>query len=389
MRIGVNALFLIPGEVGGSETYLCETLRACAAQYPDDALVVFTHLENDAFLRNRFASFPQVTFVRFNFRASNRYARIIREQTELPARATRARLDVLWSPGYTAPVLTGVPQVLSILDMQYKRFPHDLTPLARWVTDALVRVGVRRCRRILTISAFSRDEIARFTAASVSKIDVTPLAVDAAFSEAIPYPERAALLGRLLPGVGPYLLCVANTYPHKNVDTLVRAYAALPSTLATHLVLVGKPRLGEEVVQAALRELPNPARVLRLGGMTRRELVALYQACEVFVFPSLYEGFGLPVLEAMAAGVPVVAANIPTTAEFGGEWVWSCDAHDAGDMARAIEAALREPPAARVARLQAAQRHALRFVWSETARRTHAALALASGLPTGAATSPD
>ena len=379
MRIGVNTLFLIPGEVGGSETYLCQTLLAYAGQYPDDDLVLFTHLEDDDFLRQRFASFPRVEFIRLNFHASNRYARIVREQTELPMRARHARLDLLWSPGYTSPLLASMPQVLSILDMQYKRFPHDLTPLARLVTDVLVRAGARRCRRIVTISEFSRDEIARFTAASPSKIDVTPLAVAAAFSEAIPAPEREALLARLLPGVGPFILCVANTYPHKNVDTLVRAYAALPPDLHAHLVLVGKPRLGEGAVQAALRDIADPARVRRLDRVTGRELVALYQSCALFAFPSLYEGFGLPILEAMAAGVPAVASHIPTTTEVGGHWVWPCDAADARDLARAIRAALGEPPDARAARVDAARRHALRFTWAETARRTHAALALATG----------
>lgn len=373
MRIGVNTLFLIPGEVGGSETYLCETLRAYATLYPADALVLFTHLENDAFLRERFATFAQVTFVRLNFRASNRYARIVREQTELPAKAARARLDVLWSPGYTAPLLSGLPQVLSILDMQYKRFPRDLTPLARWVTDALVRANARRCRRILTISAFSRAEIAQFTAAAPAKIDVTPLAVDATFAQAIPEPERAALLARLLPGVGPYVLCVANTYPHKNVDTLVRAFGALQFHTPGTLVLVGKPRLGEGAVQAALRALTNPALVRRLERVTAHELAALYQGCSVFALPSLYEGFGLPILEAMAAGVPVVAADIPTTAEVGGDWVRRCDARDPGDLAGAIEAALQEPASARARRAAGARRHALGFTWQQTARLTRAA----------------
>lgn len=379
MRIGVNTLFLIPGEVGGSETYLCETLAAYAGEYPAEPIVLFTHLENDAFLRQRFAVFPQFEFVRLGFRASNRYARIIREQTELPAKAGRARLDLLWSPGYTAPLFAPVPQALTILDMQYKRFPHDLTPLARLTTDILVRAGARRCRRILTISAFSREEIVRFTSARSDRIDVTPLAVDAAFAGAIPAGDRAAILSRLLPGVGPFILCVSNTYPHKNVDTLVHAFAALPPDLGAHLVIVGKPRLGENAVQEALRKVADPARVRRLEGVGRRELIALYQSCAAYVFPSLYEGFGLPVLEAMAAGVPVVAARIPTTAEFGGDFVHACDARDARDLALAIRAAMNEPPAARAARTEAARRHALRFTWQETARKTRAAFAAAAG----------
>lgn len=109
MRIGINTLFLIPGEVGGSQTYFCETLRAMIDQFPDDEFTLFTQRENDGFLKETFGEPGRIQYVRLDFAAMNRFVRILREQTELPWRVKKAGVDVLWSPGYTAPILCTVP----------------------------------------------------------------------------------------------------------------------------------------------------------------------------------------------------------------------------------------------------------------------------------------
>ncbi|NCD23803.1 MAG: hypothetical protein EOL90_12830, partial [Spartobacteria bacterium] len=119
LRLGVNALFYLPGEVGGSETYLRETLRALARRPDRPDLVLFTNAENDRVLR---AEFPAAEAVPSGIAATNRFARILAEQFQLPQLVRRARPDVLWSPGYTAPARAACPQVVSVLDMQYKRF---------------------------------------------------------------------------------------------------------------------------------------------------------------------------------------------------------------------------------------------------------------------------
>lgn len=375
MRIGINTLFLIPGEVGGSQTYLCETLRAWRALAGNDTFVLFTHRENDASLREQFSADARTEYVKLPFRASNRYARIVREQTELPIKAARQNLDALWSPGYTAPFALRLPQCVSILDMQYRRFPQDLSPLARWTTHGLVQAGARRASRILTISEFSKSEIARYTSAHPDRIDVSPLAANPAFATRLPDNRRQDMIERLIPArKTPYLLCVANTYPHKNVESLVQAFGLLHSACPHRLVLVGKERRGEPAVKKALTALPDPSRVTRLARVSDEDLVALYQGCSVFVFPSLYEGFGLPVLEAMMAGAPVVAADIPTTREIGGSWPWICDALAPSSLANAIQAALNEPEPPRAERLQAARAHANSFTWEKTAALTRQAL---------------
>ncbi|MDD5708555.1 MAG: glycosyltransferase, partial [Kiritimatiellae bacterium] len=179
MHVGVNSLFLLPGAVGGSETYLIETLRALIPRH-DGALTIFTNRENNGLLRDEFGHQARCELLDIN--AASRVKRIVCEQTLLPRRAQAARLDVLWSPGYTAPWRTPCPQAVSILDMQYRRHPADLTPAAWLATQLLVTMAARRCRRVLAISEFSRREIARYTRARPEAIDVTPLGVAREFA---------------------------------------------------------------------------------------------------------------------------------------------------------------------------------------------------------------
>ncbi len=374
MRIGINTLFLIPGEVGGSETYLVQTLMAMAEHHADVALVLFTNRENDIFLQNLLGRHFQVSFHLLNFQARNRPQRILREQLHLPWAARRSGVDVLWSPGYTAPVFCFCPQAVSILDMQYKSHPEDLSFAARLVTDNLVRLAVRRCRKVLTISNFSRREILQYTSAKPEQLHVTHLAADPAFTPTASMSTIRSSISYILPPEIPYLLCVANTYPHKNVAALVRAFGSIQDLVAHHLVLVGKPRRGEPDVALALRRLSDPARVHRLQGVDRPTLIALYQGAELFVFPSLYEGFGLPVLEAMTAGTPVLATRMGSIPEVGGNYVQYFSPKAENDMAQRILAMLSMTNNKFKQTILRAQEHANTFSWEQTARETMACL---------------
>ena len=367
MKIGINTLFLIPTEVGGTETYLCEILREFAETHKDIELVLFTNLENDELLRKHFGRFSQISFRLLNFRAKNRYARIIREQTELPFTARRAGVDLLWSPGYTAPYFSPCPQVVTIHDMQYKTHPEDLAPLALFVTDILVRIAVRRCRRIVTDSHFSKSEIMRHTGTRAEFIDVVHGAADEAFGRAVSAAERQEILRKLRIDAKPYILCVANTYPHKNVHALVEAFCHLQMEIPHNLVIVGKPRLGESSVQRALTDLKDGNRLIRIEYASRVDLVALYQCASLFVFPSMYEGFGLPVLEAMMSGVPVVTTRKASIPEVGGEVVCYFDPDKEADLLLKIRDMLKMDELQRRERIARAVEWAKPFTWSRTA----------------------
>lgn len=370
MKVAINTLFLIPGEVGGSETYLREILLAVACEHPDIELALVTNRENDASLRALLAEFSQCSFHLLPVRAVNRYARIIAEQTRLPWMLRRIKPDVLWSPGYTMPFWAPCRQVVSILDMQYRSHPDDLTLIARWTTHALVMMAVRRADRIITISNFSKQEIIQHTGCPPDRIYVTHLGVDPGFAQ-VPKIETSNSTQppstfNLQP---PYILSVANSYPHKNLYRLVEAFALLHDQIPHQLVLVGCPRLGEPALLRALKKVPS-GRVCRMSGLSREALMALYQSADLFVFPSLYEGFGLPVLEAMMAGVPVVTTRAGAIPEVGGDAVVYADGRDAVDLAARIREVLRSPERERCASVQRARSRAGAFTWSTVAGET-------------------
>jgi glycosyltransferase involved in cell wall biosynthesis len=370
MRIGVNTLFLIPGEVGGTETYLREVLLAMAKSSVGIEWVLFMNRENDRYLRRIFGEFPQFAFHPLPLRATNRYARIIREQIDLPFRVAASRVDLLWSPGYTAPFFAPCPQAVTIPDMQYRRYPEDLTFLARIVTDILVRMAVKRCRCVLAISEFSRREIMTFTHAGEESVRAIPLAADPAFAQPLPEDIKRQRLKRLLPSEKPYILCIANTYPHKNVHSLVESFGRIQEKIPHQLVLIGKPRLGEPDVQKALHKVPDPSRIQRLSRVEYEDLFALYQGADLFVFPSLYEGFGLPVLEAMMSGVPVLTTKCGSIPEVGGDKVCYFDHTSSVDLARQMVQIVSWKDDYRKVRGMEAQKHACQFSWSQTAAKT-------------------
>lgn len=370
MKIGINTLFLIPGEVGGSQTYLVETLRAMIQLYPRLHLVFFTNIENHDYLKEHFVSFRNVEWVMLKFRAKNRFVRILCEQFRLPFKTIKNHIDLLWSPGYTAPMWAGCPQAVSILDLQYKRHPEDFTLPARIATDAMIRLAMQSCRIILTISEFSKSEILHHTSFPASRIVVTPLAAADAFAERISKGELKKRLKSLIPGVSHYILTVSNSYPHKNLDTLVEAFGMLERSIPHHLVIVGKPRLGEKRLRIAIDKLSDSRRFIRLQAVAQQDLVALYQGADLFAFPSLYEGFGLPVLEAMKAGVPVVAASMGAIPEVGGGCVHYANPATCRAFAEKIYKVIKADKSERLRWIAAAKARAQHFSWQRTADDT-------------------
>ncbi len=376
IHIGINALFLIPGEVGGSETYLCKTLDALCRNHHDVQITLFTNLENHSLLNSLFSRYTQVKFSILCFKATNRYNRILREQFELPLKVKQAGVDALWSPGYTAPAVVHCPQAVTILDMQYKRYPEDLTWLAIITTDLLLKIAGFRAQRFLTISEFSKSEIIHFINIPKEKIDVTYLAANDFTANNLQNAEVSKFLSKRVPNTEKYILTIANSYPHKNLHTLIDAFGKIVNQIPHQLVVIGKPRLGEGLVKNSFANLSQPDRVTRISGLNREELIALYQGADLFVFPSLYEGFGLPVLEAMMCKVPVVTTIKASIPEVGGNFVVYVHEPSSRFFADAILDVLAWHSSKRSDFINAAKRWAERFSWDKTASQTLDALIL-------------
>ena len=210
----------------------------------------------------------------------------------------------------------------------------------------------------------------RYVGVASEKIIPIHLAAGSEFSQMMTGEEGKTRRAALIPPE-PYVFCVANTYPHKNIHSLVEAFGILAEESRFNLVLVGAERRGESLVSAALERLSGPQRerVKRLRGLDRRDLVALYQGAAVFAFPSLYEGFGLPVLEAMAAGTPVLTTERGPMREIGGDSIRYCDGTPP-ELARQFKELLKLDGLEREQVIQRAKARASSFRWERTADQT-------------------
>jgi glycosyltransferase involved in cell wall biosynthesis len=370
VRIGVNTLFLIPGEVGGTETYLRQTLLAIAKHFPEVELVLFTNKENDSVLRKDLAKYKQAEFVQLDFKASNRYARIIREQLELPFKVRKSGVDVLWSAGYTAPFFSVCPQAVTIHDMQYKRHPEDLSFLARCVSDVMIRMACWRCDSVIAVSQFTKEEIIKFSSVRKDRVFVIHEGVDSFFQKKQHNKEVRSVLKELLSWEAPYILCVSNTYPHKNVHMLVDAFSQVMDIIPHNLVLVGKPHLGEKTLQISLEKAGGSLRIHRFDGLPLAKVRALYHGADLFVLPSVYEGFGLPILESMMAGVPVIATRKASIPEVAGKYARYVESLNSEQLAKTIIDVTKWDDKFRSHWIEDAKRWALKFSWEKTAEKT-------------------
>ena len=349
LHIGINTLFLLPGEVGGTEVYLRGMLPPLLAN-PDLRLTLFTNRENHD-------SFDGLERVLVPVEARHRPRRILAEQIRLPRLVKQAECAVLWNPGYTAPFFAPCPQVTTIHDCQWRTVPEGFSWGERRAHDLLVGLAAKRADRIATVSEFSRAEIVRELGLTAERVSVTLEGWDPAFAEPSPSPFEA-----------PYFLCVSNTYPHKNAGRLVEAFAAVADALPHALVLVGQPGKGEPP--------PHP-RVIRRHRLAFAELAGAMQHADALFMPSLYEGFGLPVLEGMAAGVPVFASRSGSIPEVGGEAIRYFDGTDTTSIAEAFRTAAND--ASRTEFIARGKERAAEFSWKASAERLLKSLREAAG----------
>jgi len=361
LRIGVNALYLIPGGVGGTEIYLRSLLAALAGIDSVNQYVIFTNRETGSDVVPRAANFysaPQ------RVRAAFRPTRLLFEQTALPLAVRRHGLDVLLNPGFTAPVACPCPSVTVFHDLQHKRHPEHF----RWFDLPFWRLflwaSAHRSRLLLADSEATRNDLLRFYRLEPDKVRVAPLGVDASFFE----------LGRRRRELDPLLLCVSTLHPHKNLERLVRVFARFHQRRPEfRLVIAGLRGFHTTAVETLIAELGLTHSVRLTGWLAREELEQLYVRAFAVVYPSTFEGFGLPVLEALAAGIPTACSAIEPLAALAGEAALQFDPADEDAMLHAIERITTEGELrARLA--EQGPPRAAQFPWRRTAEQTLEAL---------------
>ncbi len=352
LRIGVNALYLIPGGVGGTEIYLRNLLRTLAEVDTVNRYLIVTNRETTDLVPEA----PNMQAVRARVAGRVRPARILWEQIVLPLVAARRGFDVLFNPGFTAPLVCPCPQLTVFHDLQHKRHPENF----RWFDlpfwNFLLRGSAMRSTRLMADSEATRQDLRRYYGVDAS---VVPVGIDPAFFDIAS--QRAP---------EPFFLCVSTLHPHKGIEDLLAAFARfLASSPGYRLVLAGMRGFAAEAIERRIGELGISGSVEITGWIARDRLYELYRTALALVYPSRFEGFGMPVSEAMAAGVPVACSDIEPLRSVAADAALLFTPGDESSICRALET-LANDGAERARLAETGMRRAAEFQWPAIAART-------------------
>jgi glycosyltransferase involved in cell wall biosynthesis len=373
IHVGLNLVYLVPGETGGMETYARELVPRLAAL---DGLRLTAFVNREA---AEAADGPWGELVPMQVvpvRAGNRLEWVRGEQLHVPRLAAGAGCDLVHSLASTAPLRGRTPGVTTIHDLNYRKVPDAHFGVRGLGMRVLVPGAARRSRRVLVDATSTREDLVADLGVAAEKIDVVPLGVAAPPAP----PPGAAALARERFGLGDrtVVLSVSAKRPHKNLARLLRAMAGIHAERRPLLVLPGYPTPHERELRGLAEELGIADDVLWPAWVSGEELEGLYAAAICLVFPSLYEGFGLPVLEAMARGVPVATSGRASLAEVADDAALLFDPEDVNAIRAATERLLSDD-GERKRLAEAGRRRAELFSWERTAELTLASYRRALG----------
>ncbi len=354
-RVLVDLLFFT-GTKGGMESYVREVYSRLS---PDDPELEYVGIASTELAAMDVSWFPG-RVVDSGVSGEDRVAWARGELFSLDRAARRHGADLLHCPANFGPWRSRVPVVLTVHDLLAFRHPEYVPGAYSRILRWMIRVAARGAARILTVSGASRDDIVRYLHVPADRIVVTPLAGSRPSAAAGAVVRRDA-----------ELLAVGNRMPHKGFETLLEALARIDPSERPHLTITGSH--GEDPLAPTVERLGLRDSVDLRGWLGRDELERLYAESTALVFPTRFEGFGLPPLEAMARGCPVIVSDLPVLREVAGDAALYVDPHDPDAIADAIRALLGAP-AERERMSRAGLARAAEFSWQATADATRAAL---------------
>jgi len=296
----------------------------------------------------------------------NRLFRIIWEQLIWPWQNWRRRVDLLHSMAFVLPFMSTKPAVVTIYDLSFLHFPDNFPAAQRFYLTGQTRRSAQKARRIITISASGKQDVHQFFNIPLHKIDVVYPGVDPMY-RCLPENEVAAF--RKKQGInGRFILHVGTLQPRKNIPVLLDAFAQLADPLL-QLVLVGGKGWQFDTIFERVRSLNLVDRVRFTGYVPDDELPLWYNAADLFVLPSRYEGFGMPIVEAMACGTPVIAADNSSLPEAVGKAGLLFTPDNTAELAERITNVL-DDAALLVKMRQLGMEHAQTFSWEHAGRET-------------------
>jgi glycosyltransferase involved in cell wall biosynthesis len=364
MRIGIDAT-AVPPHKAGAGVYTDALVRALLTQYPNHTVVAFVRGDTLQGLDSK-----QANFQRVRVDAPTRPLRLAWEQAVLPVLTRTHALDILHSPHHTTPMLpVHCPRVVTVHDITFSLFPQRYGAVRRLYMQAATSLSHRVADAIIVPSESVREDLCRHFGARRDRVHVV---YEGSRFRAQCDPTRTGeIRARYSRGI-PYILNVGSLEPGKNQVTLVRAFKQLRDSGYPHnLVIAGQAAWKYAPLLSTIDRLELRDCVMLPGYVPDEDLPALYASADVFAFPSMYEGFGLPVVEAMACGAPVVCSDRPAMPEIANGAALLVDPEDVGELAAALETVLKCDDVREKYRAAGLAR-ATQFTWEQAARETMA-----------------
>ncbi|MDQ2902571.1 MAG: glycosyltransferase family 1 protein [Ktedonobacteraceae bacterium] len=346
MHIGINAQLLSFSQNyrnGGVSRYIRSLLEELARQPGEHEYTVFVN--GQGVVEQLVAQHPQITYVPIAWREERPTTRVAWEQLSLPALIRQRKIDVLHSPVNVQP--ERLPHtcagVVTLPDLAFLRFPHVLTRAKRLYHRTFTVHSLRRATMIISLSESTKRDAVELVGVPAERIQTVYPCIDARFTRS--WDEEALRAFREKQGLEQgFILYLGTLEPRKNIDTLVEAYARLRQayTIQEKLVLAGGKGWLYDAIFEKVQGLGLESEVLFPGYVADADQSLWYHAAAAFAYPSLYEGFGLPVAEALVSGVPVVTSNVSSLPEAGAGVALTVDPHNVEALAEALHKALTE-----------------------------------------------
>jgi len=368
MRIGIDVTSAVM-QGGGIGRYTRELVQALLTLDQANAYTLFSAPFSGQTAADIFPKASHVIYKTAPLSESWLYRLWYRARLPLPVQWFAGQLDLFHSPDFVLPpVQGGIPTLLTVHDLSFVHYPEVYPEVLVRYLNRVVPWSVRRATHILADSEATKRDLVAVWQIPEAKITVLYSGVGAAFQRVTEPEKSAAVRQKYDLGAEPYLLSVGTVQPRKNYQMLIQAFAPLAANHAYNLVIAGgKGWLYEEMMAEVERQGLN-GRVRFIGFVDDADLPALYSGAALFVFPSLYEGFGIPLLEAMACGAPVLASDVSSLPEVGAGTAVLLPPHDPSQWTHHMARLLADPEQQASMR-QAGYQQVQRFSWQKAAQQ--------------------